>query len=145
MLVAPSRLVWVYPRMYGGTVLMLGSFAVYLGLSPHARGNLPRSHHADAGDGSIPARAGEPSMSAIMPAPNRVYPRTRGGTLYEPLMSGTPLGLSPHARGNPQLPQSEILSLGSIPARAGEPYLLDPEAFGAPVYPRTRGGTSLPA
>ena len=51
-------------------------------------------------------------------------------------------GLSPHARGNPLFKLALPLLHGSIPARAGQPLLIQAAVNNNTVYPRTRGATS---
>ena len=50
-------------------------------------------------------------------------------------------GLSPHVRGNLQQGHAEVVGLGSIPARAGEPHPTPQTTWSDWVYPRTCGGT----
>ncbi len=50
----------VYPRMRGGTWLVVGAVVTALGLSPHARGNRCCRTPEKLPSGSIPACAGEP-------------------------------------------------------------------------------------
>ena len=66
----PSRqpLPWVYPRACGGTVLGAIAAAFAVGLSPRVRGNLVQQRSGRYGDGSIPARAGEPRPAAMTDA-----------------------------------------------------------------------------
>ena len=49
----------VYPRVCGGTVMLLVASSPTLGLSPRVRGNLRSWHTRSHGKGSIPACAGE--------------------------------------------------------------------------------------
>ena len=56
----PDVINGVYPRVCGGTLLMLDSEDMEKGLSPRVRGNLRRGRRMRAGSGSIPACAGEP-------------------------------------------------------------------------------------
>ena len=49
-------------------------------------------------------------------------------------------GLSPHTRGSPSLMAGEKITIGSIPAHAGEPVWIVLAGDGSGVYPRTRGG-----
>jgi len=51
-----------------------------VGLSPLARGNPYTPPKAPPAPGSIPACAGEPMRSVMLPPHIRVYPRLRGGT-----------------------------------------------------------------
>ena len=50
----------VYPRTCGGTLIAKFQDKAPEGLSPHVRGNQEQGVHGGRGDGSIPARAGEP-------------------------------------------------------------------------------------
>ena len=132
----------VYPRSRGGTVgSALGSgFAG--GLSPLARGNRPDSWLTIINRGSIPARAGEPERCGAGHAEPRVYPRSRGGTFMAAAIRTARGGLSPLARGNRQHDLQELIRLGSIPARAGEPPQSGVLLQASRVYPRSRGGTT---
>ena len=71
----------VYPRVGGGTgdIVKVGS-ALY-GLSPRGRGNHPRRNHITGRERSIPAWAGEPSISVYRQHTTTVYPRVGGGTV----------------------------------------------------------------
>ena len=129
-------------RTGGGTIEAVRRGSVMSGLSPHGRGN--REHGLDVRpqDGSIPARAGEPSSRALAPLTARVYPRTGGGTTIAEAGVYLFEGLSPHGRGNRIRLGVVEEHRGSIPARAGEPAPgLSPRGPGR-VYPRTGGGTS---
>ena len=71
----------------------------------------------------------------------RVYPRVCGGTLVQELLLRLALGLSPRVRGNQPDVLVRYFRHRSIPACAGEPWLL-PAADALPaVYPRVCGGT----
>ena len=50
----------VYPRVCGGTPVLVGVGHDCPGLSPRVRGNLATSHYSSGRDRSIPACAGEP-------------------------------------------------------------------------------------
>ena len=71
-----------------------------------------------------------------------VYPRTRGATCGNLFCELAFDGLSPHARGNPEFNSFAAGVVGSIPARAGQPYPLRRGRNREEVYPRTRGATS---
>ncbi len=69
-----------YPRMRGGTALILSSLWPWLGLSPHARGNHLLPMNRKRPGGPIPACAGEPPDMAPYITLTGAYPRMRGGT-----------------------------------------------------------------
>ena len=111
----------------------------FSGLSPRVRGNLRGLPAHRGGQGSIPARAGEPQFGvghplqkgsiparAGEPRPTSsrpgfgVYPRACGGTCRED--AKTFKGSIPARAGEPN-PRLECCRVGSIPARAGEPTL----------------------
>ena len=111
------------------------------GLSPHARGN-PLCRRGRAGfQGSIPARAGQPSGPSCRGRPMAVYPRTRGATHRWLIAAYGVEGLSPHARGNHSRRRGDRPPRRSIPARAGQPLLDWDLVTTLSVYPRTRGAT----
>ena len=111
--------------------------------------------------GSIPAGAGEPSITRSAQFSSEVYPRGCGGTrdgrgrsgrrrVYPRGCGGTVMalkpetpraGLSPRVRGNHPAGSTTAGEWGSIPAGAGEPG----QGFCGPadrgVYPRGCGGT----
>ena len=134
----------VYPRSRGGTRNGLVSSDLHGGLSPLARGNRACEQPRPLRAGSIPARAGEPSANRAGFGVVRVYPRSRGGTAYSKTSELIGAGLSPLARGNLDKIVRRLLSLGSIPARAGEPERMARNSARMRVYPRSRGGTKSP-
>ena len=71
----------------------------------------------------------------------RVYPRVCGGTRSPGAPTAAWCGLSPRVRGNrlPFLPGDP--DPGSIPACAGEPFLIITYSSNRKVYPRVCGGT----
>ena len=134
----------VYPRACGGTAV--GTFADVeaVGLSPRLRGNriraLPNVWHLR----SIPAPAGEPQECGATKLFTKVYPRACGGTAAGRLSFELQNGLSPRLRGNLSVMDKAMVSLGSIPAPAGEPQL-DQRGYQLPGgYPRACGGTCRP-
>ncbi len=133
---------WAYPRMRGGTLLLLLGKLAAGGLSPHARGNRPLLAPMALRPGPIPACAGEPQRSRGHNRGIGAYPRMRGGTSGP--MTGLPglNGLSPHARGNLHRAIFQEFVSGPIPACAGEPLAPAPHVEGQRAYPRMRGGTS---
>ena len=111
------------------------------GLSPRERGNLPVLVLRAIVCGSIPARAGEPTLSKTRICCATVYPRASGGTRCSWWPAARLPGLSPRERGNPSRYGPGRMAVRSIPARAGEPH--GPAVHGrtAQVYPRASGGT----
>ena len=132
----------VYPRVCGGTEPVCNQpSAAGEGLSPRMRGNpagLPRQGTAGR---SIPAYAGEPATAGPVPSCTAVYPRVCGGTTgRESQLRITP-GLSPRMRGNRGNGAGTGAAAGSIPAYAGEPFMIMTRMRMARVYPRVCGGT----
>ena len=134
----------VYPRACGGTEQPTETTAIPSGLSPRVRGNPGRPAGTTPSPGSIPARAGEPETPVPSPRPEPVYPRACGGTDPGLVYLVLHPGLSPRVRGNLQVCQEGVLSLGSIPARAGEPPTECGSRWPTRVYPRACGGTLEP-
>jgi len=109
------------------------------GLSPRARGTQSAQLAAETSSGSIPAGAGNTLLQDVLVDPDRVYPRGRGehGTIKTARNMST--GLSPRARGTPEPCPSHSGSDRSIPAGAGNTFLLFPLFRFRRVYPRGRG------
>ena len=97
------RLATVYPRTGGGNRYRVAWYSSVRGLSPHGRGKQIPWPRLPLPLGSIPARAGETSPTALPKPSSRVYPRTGGGNLVA-------------GAGSAGLDRS-------IPARAGETWL----------------------
>ena len=131
----------VYPRAYGGTVVLPLFRGLVEGLSPRVRGNLQRVFRALQMARSIPARTGEPLTPGRRERRPGVYPRAYGGTQAAEARPREVEGLSPRVRGNPQSGMRATTLLGSIPARTGEPGHPARGCKSRPVYPRAYGGT----
>ena len=131
----------VYPRVCGGTEARLGIPTASQGLSPRVRGNHGGPCCRGIVEGSIPARAGEPSVPHHRRLRVRVYPRACGGTVRKLGNLYNVSGLSPRVRGNLHLGYLRRFLSGSIPARAGEPPAPLRSAARSGVYPRACGGT----
>ena len=91
---------------------------------------------------SIPACAGEPSVSLDNDSLQTVYPRVCGGTFMPGSFGQQDVGLSPRVRGNPSVIFPSPMQVGSIPACAGEPPTSCGLATTTRVYPRVCGGTA---
>ena len=131
----------VYPRVCGGTPVLLLLASSCSGLSPRVRGNPHVTPLAALLAGSIPACAGEPNPTPQFQSRSPVYPRVCGGTAYRAPAHESPGGLSPRVRGNPIRMRPSQTCERSIPACAGEPgpHTRIPGRVG--VYPRVCGGT----
>ena len=128
----------VYPRVCGGTLMLLDEVAQWPGLSPRVRGNRPDHSDITLDMRSIPACAGEPAFIYHACADIRVYPRVCGGTSTVITTVSVTKGLSPRVRGNPNSSAFSHCRNGSIPACAGEPVLSCSESHGG-LSPRVRG------
>ena len=131
----------VYPRVCGGTDWSRRGRRSRRGLSPRVRGNPGGTSKRDAAWRSIPACAGEPTLSLGSHTATTVYPRVCGGTSISRRYKSSPYGLSPRVRGNPSDFRESKRQRGSIPACAGEPDEEAQRGAGLPVYPRVCGGT----
>ena len=136
-------MIWVYPRVCGGTHSLLDMNHELGGLSPRVRGNPSFSDSVLEVLGSIPACAGEPEKRLWSITITGVYPRVCGGTYLNQKLSYVRPGLSPRVRGNLSQKLSTIRREGSIPACAGEPCISHWYLTLSKVYPRVCGGTAL--
>ena len=137
----PAQAQPVYPRACGATPRPALSFSPSCGLSPRMRGNRVCGEACAKRLGSIPAHAGQPRGACPSAGRREVYPRACGATLISPSSSISTIGLSPRMRGNPNPSYLSVLTKGSIPAHAGQPYDADPTAGSLTVYPRACGAT----
>ena len=131
----------VYPRVGGATGRGGPLKYRYQGLSPRGRGNLSRAGLNGVSSGSIPAWAGQPSSPSPSPMPGTVYPRVGGATCSSRPSPSDMTGLSPRGRGNPCLEWCLAVSMGSIPAWAGQPRAAQTTYSPRAVYPRVGGAT----
>ena len=92
-----------YPRSHGATEYTAVNSKKKEGLSPLARGNLTPLSQVTMPNGPIPARTGQPVCLRAMRWGWRAYPRSHGATVIAPVLSTSTGGLSPLARGNPDL------------------------------------------
>ncbi len=133
----------VYPRARGGAAEFHRQYLIRNGLSPRTRGSRKGQPPEAAPDGSIPAHAGEPAHAHVQTDLEEVYPRARGGARVRPVISLSPVGLSPRTRGSPDSTGARLVLMGSIPAHAGEPHPRSVNYHVGAVYPRARGGASV--
>ena len=133
----------VYPRVCGGTARLAIMPSSTAGLSPRVRGNLTflQTHTTDIR--SIPACAGEPSISVLVARVTAVYPRVCGGTMDIAEPQVIQAGLSPRVRGNRPRRPPYARTGRSIPACAGEPAQGILGLARGKVYPRVCGGTVI--
>ena len=113
----------VYPRVCGGTRVILATVRANAGLSPRVRGNPTQDIKGVWDEGSIPACA--------------------GGTVGVTALTALHTGLSPRVRGNRIPVDAGTSTTGSIPACAGEPISHGTPWRRGTVYPRVCGGTVL--
>ena len=139
-LVPPLAMATVYPRVCGGNPTGRSRRIPASGLSPRVRGKHRRRHRRPDARRSIPACAGETECSELPFSSVRVYPRVCGGNALDSRGKVVIRGLSPRVRGKLTGLRTELTTLWSIPACAGETS--DPP--GPPsrdrVYPRVCGG-----
>ena len=112
---------WVYPRVCGGTRMVVIGLTATQGLSPRVRGN--------------------PLDPDQAPRPGRSIPALCGGTTLGQFFGQPQRGLSPRVRGNRPASDRPAGFQGSIPACAGEPSYVCCEGSLPTVYPRVCGGT----
>ena len=111
----------VYPRVCGGSMLRPPIPRPRWGLSPRVRGIRERKRAIAAGEGSIPACAGDPHASISTGGACRVYPRVCGGSMGWEARNKYGTGLSPRVRGIHGDTMSGARWVRSIPACAGDP------------------------
>ena len=133
----------VYPRVCGGTSVIMRSTRYERGLSPRVRGNhqpldLSRIHVR-----SIPRVCGGTSRSLRTSAcAHGLSPRVRGnqpGTLRSPVCGRS----IPRVCGGTRHICGPQMAARSIPACAGEPCPARHRPGRSPVYPRVCGGTNV--
>ena len=131
---------WAYPRGRGGARMRARRRGGRGGLSPRTRGSPLGEPGQPAGEGPIPADAGEPSTSAATASPSRAYPRGRGGARIPAHGRSSMTGLSPRTRGSLRSWAFTGRPWGPIPADAGEPDRHWRLGHRDRAYPRGRGG-----
>ncbi len=131
----------VYPRGCGGTRMVDSVQDKDRGLSPRVRGNPTPANSTAKDNRSIPAGAGEPAFHHLIMGLIVVYPRGCGGTTLMNAGSDLQQGLSPRVRGNRLVVRFPCREHRSIPAGAGEPFVMVVIFSPFKVYPRGCGGT----
>ena len=111
----------VYPRLRGGSAEGKAPALEGEGLSPPTRGILNLLAYYNAGNGSIPAYAGDPAAIPLTARLARVYPRLRGGSVNKAALGTPSKGLSPPTRGIRNARAVRVDPQRSIPAYAGDP------------------------
>ena len=130
----------VYPRERGGDIIGPIEGICHEGLSPRTRGRHRKGLSVVSGEGSIPANAGETAKRGCRTRWIGVYPRERGGDTRGRTGRARRPGLSPRTRGRRCGHKPGDHGYGSIPANAGETWLVYHTHDSRRVYPRERGG-----
>ena len=132
-----------YPRVCGATDEGQRLLHDLQGLSPRVRGNPGGRGLFPPTRRPIPACAGQPPTATMRRPCMRAYPRVCGATLGQLGLDAWLGGLSPRVRGNLLAAVWGRLSLGPIPACAGQPSApcRGSAAWGA--YPRVCGATCV--
>ncbi len=129
----------VYPRWRGEHIPSSISITSRRGLSPLARGTQLKLSKSEADLRFIPAGAGNTLNTIRPPLKSTVYPRWRGEHPH-PTDGDIPWrGLSPLARGTPDLIYSTRIRFRFIPAGAGNTRTKTHAGPRFTVYPRWRG------
>ena len=133
-------LIEVYPRVGGGNLNQSRAGQAANGLSPRGWGKLRGYALVVAGQGSIPAWAGETRHIVVQRSAPMVYPRVGGGNVLAVEEAQKDWGLSPRGRGKRFWRPSSRAVSRSIPAWAGETLAAPAPAHPVTVYPRVGGG-----
>ncbi len=112
------------------------------GRSPRGRGRRRSARSRRPQRGSIPAWAGETRGNIPSQRDCPVDPRVGGGDASRLDKAHYTAGRSPRGRGRPRRRQGRRLGGRSIPAWAGETWMVDLGAGGNAVDPRVGGGDS---
>ncbi len=131
----------MHPRVCGGTNHHRPQTVIQTGASPRVRGNQRRDRTLGKPTRCIPACAGEPNSSHCYSPLSRVHPRVCGGTWGRLMRALIYTGASPRVRGNLAADVRRCVSVGCIPACAGEPSRPNSSCSLSAVHPRVCGGT----
>ena len=133
-----SHCVSAHPRSRGENALQPEGPTLRSGSSPLTRGKLGLAVVAVGALGLIPAHAGKTRRRSPRALGRAAHPRSRGENDPSRRQRLQPHGSSPLTRGKRDLPLSESLAEGLIPAHAGKTALPalreDPQA----AHPRSR-------
>ena len=144
----PLPVLWtaatVYPRVCGGSGVVVDVVTPDVGLSPRVRGKPLHPSLSPPHPGSIPACAGEAGNRRRRGWRRGVYPRVCGGSWGLALLVQRYEGLSPRVRGKRESPRRWTGTPRSIPACAGEASAAVSAIAGGAVYPRVCGGSQAP-
>ncbi len=128
-------------RSRGGTCSISKASKAFEGRSPLARRNRKYAHRGRGHRGSISARAEEPPSGGARYRLVWVDLRSRGGTDDGAWITFLAKGRSPLARRNRNRLIRDVVKLGSISARAEEPFSMFICSLLVGVDLRSRGGT----
>ena len=139
---APATAPGVHPRASGAAVFWLPRSLDPWGPSPRERGSPASPRPGPESGGSIPARAGQPALPSAARPPNRVHPRASGAAVGPDGKHDLAQGPSPRERGSPADQVGGSNTVGSIPARAGQPCSPSAATKTRRVHPRASGAAS---
>ncbi len=130
----------VDPRVRGGGTHPDEPLRGNTGRSPRTRGRQEAAAMLEALGGSIPAYAGEATVTDESTKSPQVDPRVRGGGLTLAVRLATVTGRSPRTRGRHWCAKMKTPVFRSIPAYAGEAQPGSISSAFDRVDPRVRGG-----
>ena len=134
----------VHPRVCGESNQRLGLQPLDEGPSPRVRGIPGQAQRLRQRAGSIPACAGNPSLSRAEPSPREVHPRVCGESVGGAAGEALEQGPSPRVRGIHLRPGRQAMASRSIPACAGNPSSWGPSRRASRVHPRVCGESCAP-
>ncbi len=113
---------WAHPRSRGadGNAIFVATLAQ--GSSPLARGRQVTAYVSTTSPGLIPARAGQTQQKCGTLHTPEAHPRSRGADAITLVVGALTWGSSPLARGRPMELAVGHVSIGLIPARAGQTH-----------------------
>ena len=133
----------VHPRVCGGSGLVLCPHRIVTGASPRVRGKPSICPNRVESEGCIPACAGEAPCRSAWCGTGGVHPRVCGGSACAPARRSYRPGASPRVRGKHCRLLWFPLSIGCIPACAGEAAPVAVPRLYEGVHPRVCGGSVL--